>query len=218
MGKNNKHRLFFGLALLSALLVVTACGGGGSDDSPRLRTTQILSDNGVDGDISFTEPNTYVITSATVSGNVFVGIDPGTDPELRAFLHFPLGGSNGVPIDASIESATLEVFVNGMTLPVSENIMPLLIDLIDYEPPIVASDYSRSLQPALLTLPFDFFLSDVGRFVRIDVTALMQQAQTERLPYFQLRLLLDLAVSEGLMEIDDSDADYAPLLTVEYSD
>jgi hypothetical protein len=93
----------------------------------------------------------------------------------------------------------------------------LLIDLISFQPPaLIESDFDRLAQPPLLTMPFDFFTSDEGTFVVMDVTALMDEAQIEGLPDFQLRLLLDFFAAAGLVEIDDAAASTAPLLTVTY--
>ena len=65
-------------------------------------------------------------------------------------------------------------------------------------------------------MPVDFYPSDVGSFVVIDVTALMDEAQMEELPDLQLRFLLDFSEATGLIEIDDSELETAPLLTVSY--
>jgi len=65
----------------------------------------------------------------------------------------------------------------------------------------------------------DFFRSDQGNFVAIDVTPLMQEAQRLGLSDFQVRFLLDFSVSDiGFVGIEDLPqvTITAPLLTVEY--
>jgi hypothetical protein len=101
----------------SFLIVVAAfglmsCGGGDSDGGPPPTfTVQISSDPGFDGDIQETSPVTFTVTqgmSPTVQ-SVFAGIDPATLTEFRAFLDFPLGGAAGLPADANIDSAFLDI-------------------------------------------------------------------------------------------------------------
>ncbi len=73
--------------------------------------------------------------------------------------------------------------------------------------------------PPLLSRPLDFFRSDQGNFVSIDVTALMREAQRLGLSDFQVRFLLDPLVSDiGFVGIEDRPniTVTAPLLTVEY--
>ena len=73
--------------------------------------------------------------------------------------------------------------------------------------------------PPLLFREFDFFRSDQGNFVTIDVTALMREAQRLGLSDFQVRFLLDPALSNiGFVGIEDRPniTITAPLLTVEY--
>jgi hypothetical protein len=210
------------LVWLTAVLMITliyGCGGDSeaSDPTPIL-STQIYSSPRADGDIAFTAPSTFTISSALTMGNVFAGVDPATGDEFRGFLHFPLGGPAGIPADATIESAILEIHINSVAVPSSDATVPILIDLVDFQPPtLVAEDYDRVLQPPLLSLaPVNFFPFDAGEIVEIDVTSLVQEAQRLRLQDFQLRFLLDLYVNTGLIEIDDSEDATAPLLTVEY--
>ena len=104
------HLKTLAIAASCALLVLAGCGGG-DDGPPPTFTTQILSDAGYDGDIEQTSPDTATVTqgmSPTVQ-NVLAGIDPVAGTEFRAFLDFPLTGSDGVPGDATIDSAFLEV-------------------------------------------------------------------------------------------------------------
>jgi hypothetical protein len=219
--RNNtlKHRFVLVLALVLAMVWVAGCGGGGdaSDEPTPLFTARILSDQAADGDIAFSPPAAYAVSSALVTGNILAGIDPGSGDEFRGFLDFPLRGPHGVPSGANIESATLEIFINSLTIPIPDNTLPLLIDLVSFQPPaLISSDFDRQAQPPLLSMPFDLLPSDEGAFVVIDVTALMDEAQIEGLPDFQLRLLLDFFATAGLVEIDDAAAGTAPLLTVTY--
>ena len=104
------------IAACFALLGLTGCGGGDGGDPPPTVTTQILSDSGYDGDIEQTGPDSATVTqgmSPTVQ-NVLAGIDPVAGTEFRAFLDFPLTGSGGVPGDATIDSAFLEVFIDDL--------------------------------------------------------------------------------------------------------
>jgi hypothetical protein len=63
--------------------------------------------------------------------------------------------------------------------------------------------------------------SDLGKYVPIDVTDLMRQAQRLGLADFQVRIMQDLGPPiDGLFKIDDSTGSnrpsLAPLLTVSY--
>lgn len=206
-------RKFAILGLVGILAVVLGGCGGGSD-----RTTvviQSLSDQPVDGDIGFTAPGTFSISQADVTHNVLYGIDSG-GTEFRAFLDFPLDGSNGggvVPLNAAIVSADIEVFVNDVTLSSS---VPTLLDLVPF--PVTGLTSTDFDSPPLLTRsPFDMLRSDIGGFVRIDVTSLMEEAQRRGSRNLQLRFLLDLLPgAAGLVELDDGTAGRAPQLTVEY--
>ena len=203
-------------------LVILALNGCSScdddcDDPLPLYVADITSDIDADGDIGWTLDDTYIISSVLDTGNVIAGIDPLTGEEFRGFLDFPLRGADGIPINAAIESASLEIYISGMTDSPSGQDLPFLIDLVAFQPPVlIADDFSRVFQPALLTMPVDFYPSDVGSFVVIDVTALMDKAQMEGLPDLQLRFLLDFSEISGFIEIDDNELDTAPLLTVSY--
>ncbi len=206
------------------LLVLTGCGGGDGGTPPPTFTTQILSDPALDGDIQQTSPSSYVVTqgmSPTVQ-TVFAGIDPATLTEFRAFLSFPLTGSSGVPLQAGIDSAFLEIFVDSLQPPGSH--LPVLVELVSIQPPtLIASDFDRTAQPPLasVTVSPEISDSDVGTFVPIDVTPLMVQAQRLGLSDFQVRIMEDLGPAiPALMEIDDTTganrSQRAPLLTVTY--
>jgi hypothetical protein len=212
-------------AACATILGLTGCGGGGNDVAPAQSfTTQILSDAQFDGDIEQTSSTSFVVTQG-MSGNVqsvFAGIDPVAQTEFRAFLDFPLGGNGGVPGNARIDSAFLEVYVNNLQPATGK--LPLRVDLVAFQPPtMLASDFDRTAQPALASVIVtpDIANADVGTFVPIDVTSLMIEAQRRGLVDFQVRIMEDLGPPIAtLMEIDDSTASdrakRAPLLTVTY--
>ena len=181
---------------------------------------QILSDQQADGHIRFIPPpppeGTYTISQADSTGNLFFGIDSdGT--EFRAFLDFPLDGSNGgdvVPLEAAIVSADIEVFVNKVDL---ASTVQTLMDLVPFSiTGLTATDFNSV--PIATRTPFNFYESDIGTYVRIDATSLMAETQHQGLPDLQLRLLLDFVPeAAGLVELDDGvTASTAPLLIVEY--
>jgi len=184
---------------------------------PGTITVQILSDLASDGDIAF-DPVLSSFTIITGSSSVQFGIDSLNinRPEYRAFLTFPLDGITGQPIvpgDALIVSADVEVFVNLLDF---ASTVPTFLDLVQYPSRgLAAIDFNAV---PLATRPvFDFFASDVGFFVRIDVTSLMQAAQVPpALVDFQLRFSSDITRS-GLVNLDDTLSTTAPLLTVTYT-
>lgn len=211
------------VAAACVLLGLSGCGGGGDEPAPSFQT-QILSDSSLDGDIEQTSPTTAVVTqgmSPTVQ-TVFAGIDPAAGTEFRAFLNFPLTGSSGVPGDAIIDSAFLEVFVDRIQ-PV-DGTLPLRVELVDFQPPtLLPTDFDRSSLPPLaaVTLSTPISPGDAGAYVPIDVTPLMVEAQRRGLSDFQVRIMEDLGPAiEVLMEIDDTTganrAARAPQLTVTY--
>jgi hypothetical protein len=211
-------------AVACAVLSLAGCGGGGDTVAPSPVVTQILSDAAFDGDIQETAPNTFTITqgmSPTVQ-NVLAGIDPVTLTEFRAFLDFPLTGPGGVPADAAIDSAYLEIFIDDLQPPGAS--LPILIDLVSFQPPtLVGTDFERTAQPPLAstTISPPITRADVGTYVTVDVTSLMVEAQRSGLPDFQVRIMEDLGPPvTGLMVIDDTTganrSARAPLLTVTY--
>jgi len=212
------------LAAASSLIVLAGCGGGGNDiDQPDIVQTQILSDSGFDGDIEQTGPDTAVVTQGMGPNvqNVLAGIDPNTGDEFRAFLHFPLGGAGGVPANARIDSAFLEVFIDD--LDPTNAVVPVRVELVSFQQPMVATDFDRTAQPplAFVTLSPRLGPSDVGKYVPIDVTPLMVEAQRRGLADFQVRIMEDLGPAiDGLFAIDDTTGSNrgktAPLLTVNY--
>jgi len=212
------------LAAASSFIALAGCGGGGDNiDQPEIVQTQILSDSGFDGDIEQTGPDSAVVTQGMGPNvqSVLAGIDPNTGDEFRAFLHFPLGGPGGVPANARIDSAFLEVFIDD--LDPTNAVVPVRVELVSFQQPMVATDFDRTAQPPLtfVTLSPRLGPSDVGKYVPIDVTPLMVEAQRRGLADFQVRIMEDLGPAiDGLFAIDDSTGSNrgktAPLLTVNY--
>lgn len=210
-------------AALAALLglVLSSCG---SSSTRQTVITQILSDPVFDGDIAQNPVNGAFTIAQNNTQSVFAGIHPVTAVEYRAFLDFPLGGANGVPLDAFIVSATLDIVISSILPNPLSGTIPIRIDLVTFQPPtLVNSDYSRILQPALATTTIEppIVQSDFGRHVLVDVTALMIEAQRLGLPDFQVRIMEDLGiVTPGRIEINDTTGPsrrvLAPLLEVEY--
>jgi hypothetical protein len=214
-------------------LALIGCGHDHSSAPPPTIITQILSDPAVDGDIlqtfpTPTSPAVFTITQGMVPPvqSVFAGIDPVTLDESRAFLDFPLTGPNGVPGNASIVSATLDIVINNVFLQSPTDTIPIRIELVSLPTlTLVSDDFSRTLLPAIAftTILPPIALTDIGGHVPVDVTPLMVQAQNLGLLDFQVRILEDLGpVSPGLIEINDTTIDpttrgaIAPLLQVEY--
>jgi|SRR5882757_7414938 len=216
------HFKLLRLAAVSVLLALAGCGGG-SDNPPEPFQTQIYSDSGFDGDIEQTSATTAVVTQGMGPNvqSVLAGIDPVAGTEFRAFLHFPLGGPNGVPANARIDSAFLEVFIND--LQPADAVVPVRIELVSFQQPMVATDFDRTAQPALAYTILSPKLgpADTGKYVPIDVTGLMVEAQRRGLADFQVRIMEDLGPPiDGLFAMDDSTganrSATAPLLTVTY--
>ncbi len=210
--------------LAVALVGLASCGGGGDNGPPPVYTTQISSDPALDGDIEQTPTPPNVVTqgmSATVQ-SVFAGIDPVAGTEYRAFFDFHLSGNGGVPGNASIESAFLDIFINSIQ-PVDGS-LPLLIELVQFQPPtLLPSDFDRTQLAPLASIQVSppFVSADVGTNVSIDVTTLMVKAQQLGLQDFQIRVLESLGPPiDTLLEINDSTAsdraNRGPLLTVTY--
>jgi hypothetical protein len=181
-------------------------------NTPGSNTVQIFSDLPSDGDIAF-DPvrSTYTVTQGP--STVLFGIDSATPnlPEYRAFLTFPLDGITGQPVvpgDAVIVSADVMVFVDFLDF---TSFVTTFLDLVLYPPKYGGGNGLGSIDPVadfnqlpLATRsPFDFLTSDIGNFVRIEVTSLMQAAQVfPPLPDFQIRFSSDIA-RPGLVGLDD---------------
>jgi hypothetical protein len=155
--------------------------------------------------------------------SVFAGIDPSTGNEYRAFLDFPLGGQNGVPLNASIASATLDIVIDSVSVSPGAAI-PIRVDLVSFPPPLIVTDFDRNTLTPLASVIGPLITSaDVNNHVFIDVTPLMVEAQIQAVPNFQIRILEDFGPPvplQGLIEIDDSTGAnrtaLAPLLQVQY--
>jgi hypothetical protein len=212
------------MTVACAILTLTGCGGSDNGNSPQQVTTQIYSDSSFDGDIELTASNNYAVTqgmSSTVQ-SVFAGIDPNSGSEFRTFLDFPLTGTTGIPSNASIQSAILEIYIDD--LQPRTGMLPIQIDLVAFQPPtLIGTDFDTASQPALASINAspDFTSADVGTLASIDVTPLMVQAQRQGLVDFQVRIMEVLGPAiPVLMVIDDSTGanrtSLAPLLTVTY--
>lgn len=205
------------LGLVGVLaLVLAGCGGGDGRSGPIV--FEQLSDQAVDADIAYTGVGSPTIFPASSTGTIQIGVDGG-GTEYRGFLDFPIAG---LPLNADVQTAYVEVFV--LDVPFGANV-PVLMELVDFAPPLLASDYFREppppyLPPLLARSIFDFRPSDAvaPRLpVQIEVTSLVREALIREQPEFQLRILLDPAVpGPGIVQLDDDAAQTAPLLHVEY--
>jgi len=210
------------LALFAAGLLLL--GGCGSDDDRPHFFTQILSDATLDGDIAKDSVSSAYTVAQGNTESVFAGFDPVDGDEFRAFLDFPLTGSGGVPGNAVITGATLDIFINEILPNPLPGTIPLRIDLVSFDPPLlIGNDFDRTLQPALATITVSPPISqaDFGQHVLVDVTELMKEAQRLGLAHLQLRILRDPGVATaGLIEINDTTgpnrSQLAPLLEVSY--
>jgi hypothetical protein len=219
-------KAFFAVILIVISLPLAGCGDGYSSSTPPPFVTQILSDPVFDGDIALDLTGTFTITQGMTPSvqSVFAGIDPVTFTEYRAFLDFPLSGAGGVPLNAVIVSATLDIFINNIIPYPLSGTIPIRIDLVHFQPPfLVETDFDTSLQPFLATKTINPPISqdDFGKHILIDVTEFMVEVQRLQLPDFQVRIMEDLGpVSPGLIEINDTTGPnagaLAPLLQVSY--
>lgn len=218
----------YAVCITATLSLLGLCGCGGGDGggviSPTQVITQILSDPTYDGDIEQTPTGAFVVTQGMSPSvqTVFAGIDPVSGGEFRAFLDFPLGGPNGVPGSAAIDSAALEFLVDDVEPPSGS--VPIRVDLVSFQPPtLFGTDFDRNAQPPLASVLVqgDITHADIGNFVSVDVTPLMIRAQQLGLIDFQVRIMEDLGPANlTLVEIDDPTTanrqSRAPLLTVTY--
>lgn len=216
-GKLFVRRFFLFFMVVIATLLVS-CRSDSSDDYHSIPTyeIQILSDVDADGDIAFSPPNSYIISSAATTGTVLAGVDPASGDEFRGFLTFPLRDTQGVPFYAEIESATLEIYISGVDASAPGAGVPLLFDLVSFSPPVlIALDFDRV--PLVTLYASDVDATDVGFILSYDITPLMTEAQRRDLSNLQIRILLDNTLaSEGLIEIENDRVATAPLLTVTY--
>jgi hypothetical protein len=133
-----------------------------------------------------------------------------------------LTGTNGVPGRAVIDSAYLEFQVDD--LQPTDGSMPMRIELVSLEPPILYGiDFDPNSAPAYGAVIVQGAVTgqDIGRFVSVDVTSLMVEAQSLGLTDFQVRVMEDFGPAiYTLTAIDDSTASdraqHAPLLIVTY--
>ena len=106
-------RVSFLACMMFAVLALAGCGDSGADAvvivNPTPFVSQVLSDPLLDGDIEVGSSITTIRQGNTQS--VFVGIDPLTFSETRAFLDFPLVS---IPLGAVINSATLDFVVDSL--------------------------------------------------------------------------------------------------------
>lgn len=217
-----KMRFFATLAAFM-ILTLTGCGSSDHNNPPPVFVTDILSDSTFDGDIqldSFSNLFTVSQGSIATQQRVFAGLDPFIDLEYRAFLHFPLTGVNGVPGDAVIESAFLDVFIDDIVTEFSTDTIPLRIDLVSKPSFLSGSDFDL-LELLSISIRPPISLADLDNHVTIDVTPLMKEAQRLGLANFQIRVMEDFGiVTRGLIEINNTTGAnrsiLAPLLTVTY--
>jgi len=217
-----RRLLCLGVAAILAI-ALSACGGGdnrnitgpgfvGIDDSaadtaPLLTvnyvdilgrgTAIIYSDPLSDGDIAF-DPVNSIFTITTGATTLFFGVDSsnGNLPEYKAFLTFPLDGVTGydiLPLGAAIESATVELFITQVSF---ADTVPTFLDLIQYEFQNLGQNPALDFNAAVIDFQtLDFYSTDPGIFVLIEVTPLVQSAQDLALLDFQVRLSLAGGVS-----------------------
>jgi len=203
------------LGILAVTLLIVSCGDGGNPQP--VIEAHIFSDQPTDGDIAF-DPVLQSFTVTNGPETLFFGIDdldPNL-PEYRAFLDFPLDGSTGgdvIPANAGIVSATLEVFINEVSF---APIVPTLLDLVSY--PINGLRVEDFDSFPLLSQSLDFFASDLGTIVSIDITPLMREAQRLSFTDLQMRFVLDFGTNVGFVGIEDlpSVSITAPLIIVNY--
>ena len=221
----NDMQVGVAITVVCALLYLAGCGGGsGTVVVPPPIVTHILSDPRFDGDIEQTSRTSYVVTQGMSQSvqSVLAGIDPTTRTEFRAFLNFPLGGSGGVPLNAFIESAFLEVLITNV-IPGNGSV-PIRVELVAFQPPtLIGTDFDRTALPPLgaVLVSGNVTVADIGFFVPVDVTSLMIRAQQLALVDFQVRVMEDLGTASfTLIEIDNpitfDRPQRAPLLTVTY--
>jgi hypothetical protein len=198
---------------MTITLVLSGCGGGTSSPPPTFEA-QILSNPSNDGDIEV-DINGVAFPPTQGDISVFTGINVANGHEFRAFLDFPLTGSGGVPGNAVIISASLDLFIDSI-FPGATSV-PLRFELVSFPPQtLLPSDFDRISQPPLAFVRSIVVPSDVGHHVTFNVTPLMVQAQISGLVNFQIRILEDFGAPGALVEINDNTVSRAPLLEVTY--
>ncbi|HBG05220.1 MAG: hypothetical protein A2075_05940 [Geobacteraceae bacterium GWC2_58_44] len=204
-------RIFLALMMMCAVLAVTGCGGGDHDDRRTVFTTDIFSDETVDGYVrNFFNSNIFEVVQPAPS--IFAGVHPFTGDEYRGFLDFPL---DSIPLGASIESATLDIFLRDVLAPAGSVQMRIeLVQLVASATLLTDLDYD---EPALTSTVVPFAVGSATRgFISIPITPLVAQAQALRLDNFQIRIMQEFVGPDGRIEIDDTVTATAPLLTVSY--
>jgi hypothetical protein len=218
-------------AILAALLVIiisvlSGCGSGGGSVQVTTPTgvAQILSDPTYDGYIAHDPVSgAFTVTQGNTQSE-FAGIDLVSGTEYRTFLDFPLGGAGGVPANAVISSAILDIVIQSISPQPVVGTIPIRVDLVSFQPPtLIGTDFDRNSQPppATTTISPPISQGDLGNHVSIDVTSLMAEAQRLGLVNFQVRIMEDLGiVSPGFIEINDTTGvnrgTLAPVLQVTY--
>jgi hypothetical protein len=205
-------KMLLAAMMLSILLALTGCGSS-DHGAPLTFRTEIFSDLALDGDIVERSSGVYTVTQGAPS--LLAGLDPVTVEEYRAFLGFPLTGVGGVPLNAIIVSATLNIVIDSIQPP--NGTIPIRIELVSFTPPLLGTDFDRILLPQLAATAIKPPISrfDVGTNVAVDVTSLMAEAQRLGLTDFQIRILEDFGIVDpGLIEINDDTL--PPLLQVVY--
>ncbi|UPU35830.1 hypothetical protein M1B72_20690 [Geomonas paludis] len=207
-----KKRILW-LVLAAVLVALAGCGGG--EDRPLIETT-IASDPAVDGDIvDVAGVRTVSLVTRDALPGVLAGVDPVNDDVYRAFLSFPL---TAIPVNHIIRSATLSIVIRSVTVVPPTATIPLRLELVAFDPPLVGNDWDRTiLLPLANPVVVSVSSADVNREVNIDVTSLMDEAQFRRLPDFQVRILQDDDLNTavpGIVEIDEATVANEPRLTV----
>lgn len=211
-------KLFLAAVIALMVLSLNGCGSEVTVSTPTYFSS-ILSDPVYDGDILKAFSNgSYTVTQGNTQ-SVFAG-RYSTQDESRAFLRFPLSGANGVPGNAIILSATLDIFIDSIQPQPLVGTIPIRIDLVNFQPPnLIGSDFERAtlLPLATMTIFPSISQSDLNTHLIVNVTSLMKEAQFLGLPDFQIRILAEGA---GVIEINDTTginrSTLAPLLEVEY--
>ncbi len=222
-----KRRQAMKLAVLAGLLLLVLAGCG--DDCydygyyyyypyppypPPNTTAQIFSEASLDGYLAKDATGTITVTqgmSATVQ-SVLAGVGP-TGTEWRAFLDFPLTGTDGLPATATVTTAVLELYVDSVQ---AATAFPVRVDLVAATRQLEATDFDS---PALATVATMVEPTAAGKYWDIDVTPLLVQAQALHATSVQLRFASG-GSPLGVVEINDSTTanwqKYAPLLEVVY--